>query len=86
MRWRHKVAELLRGPTSYENTASGIASTVGLPFTQLAFALEERGDTARMLAYLERAAKLSSNPAVGAALEQLRRQAGTRDTRPPPRN
>lgn len=83
----YRYAELLERPKrALENTASGIASTMGLPFTQLAFALEERGDTARMLAYLERAAKLSSNPAVSAALEQLRRQAGTRDTRPPPGN
>jgi hypothetical protein len=46
---------------------------MGLPFTQLAYAMESRGDTARVLGYLERAAKLSSNPAIKAALEQIRK-------------
>jgi hypothetical protein len=55
-----------------ESTASGIASTMGLPFTQLAYAMESRGDTARVVQYLERSAKLSSNPAIKAALEQIK--------------
>jgi hypothetical protein len=80
----YRYAELLARPKRpLENTASGIASTLGLPFTQLAFAVEARGDTARMLAYLERAAKLSSNPAVMAALEQLRKEAQATITPPP---
>jgi hypothetical protein len=56
-----------------ESTASGIASTLGLPFTQLAFAMEQRGDTARAVQFLERAVKLSSNPALAAALEEIRK-------------
>ncbi len=83
----YRYADLLERPKrALENTASGIASTMGLPFTQLAFALEERGDTARMLVYLERAAKLSTNPAVAAALEQLRKEAGAKPAPLPPRN
>jgi hypothetical protein len=79
----YRFAELLERPKRVlENTASGIASTMGLPFTQLAFAVEERGDTARMLMYLERAAKLSTNPAVTAALEQLRKEASSRPAPP----
>jgi hypothetical protein len=55
-----------------ESTAGGIASTLGLPFTQLAFAMEQRGDTARAVQFLERAVKLSSNPALAAALEEIK--------------
>ncbi len=69
----YRYAELLERPKrALESTASGIASTLGLPFTQLAFAMEDRADTARMVRYLERAAQLSSNPAVQAALDQVR--------------
>ncbi|HEU5218271.1 MAG TPA: DUF2723 domain-containing protein [Gemmatimonadales bacterium] len=69
----YRYAGLLRSPKrTLESTSSGIASTLGLPFTQLAFAMEDRGDTVRMLSYLERAAHLSTNPAVQAALEQVR--------------
>ncbi len=69
----YRYADLLTGPRrELESTASGISSTLGVPFTQLAYAMEQRGDTARMIAYLERAAPLSSNPAIARMLEQLR--------------
>jgi hypothetical protein len=71
----YRYAGMLSGPKRpLENTAGGIASTLGLPFTQLAFAMEARGDTVQMLRYLERAALLSTNPAVQAALDQLRKK------------
>ncbi len=71
----YRYAGLLTGPKrELESTSSGIASTLGLPFTQLAFAMEERADTARMLRYLERGAQLSNNPAVKAALDQARKK------------
>ncbi len=71
----YRFADLLSQPRrELENTASGIASTLGLPFTQLAYALESRGDTAQLLKYLERSAHLSSNPAIQAALEQIRKR------------
>lgn len=69
----YRFADLLTRPrTQLESTASGIASTMGLPFTQLAYAMESRGDSAQVVKYLERSAKLSSNPAIQAALEQIR--------------
>ena len=71
----YRYAGLLKGPKrELESTASGIASTLGLPFTQLAFAMEDRADTVRMMGYLEKAALLSTNPAVQAALDQVRRK------------
>ena len=70
----YRYARLLEGPRrELESTASGIASTLGLPFTQLAYAMEQRGDTARTIQYLERAALLSGNPAIAAALEELKK-------------
>ena len=70
----YRYAGLLGGPRRVlESTSNGIASTLGLPFTQMAFAMEQRGDTARTIRFLERAAMLSGNPAVAAALEQLKR-------------
>ena len=53
-------------------TASGIASTLGLPFTQLALAAEARGDTAKLVRYLDRAVRLAPNPAILAKLESMR--------------
>ncbi len=71
----YRYAGLLTRPKrELENTAGGIASTLGLPFTQLAFAMQDRADSARMLSYLERAAHLSTNPAVQAALDQVRKK------------
>ena len=70
----YRYARLLEEPRRVlESTASGIASTMGLPFTQLAYAMEQRGDTARTVRFLERAALLSGNPAIAAALEELRK-------------
>jgi hypothetical protein len=72
----YRYARLLEGPRrELESTASGIASTLGLPFTQMAYAMEQRGDTAKTILFLERAALLSGNPAVAAALEELKRTA-----------
>lgn len=69
----YRYADLLTRPKqALETTSSGIASTLGLPFTQLAYAMEQRGDTARMIKYLERASVLSSNPALSAALKELK--------------
>ncbi|NOT07076.1 MAG: DUF2723 domain-containing protein [Gemmatimonadales bacterium] len=69
----YRYADLLERPrATLESTASSISSTLGLPLTQLAYAMKERGDTAAMVRYLERAAKLSTNPAIGALLGELR--------------
>ena len=70
----YRYARLLEGPRrELESTGSGIAGTMGLPFTQLAFAMEQRGDTARAVQFLERAVLLSSNPALAAALEEIKK-------------
>jgi hypothetical protein len=55
-----------------ESTASSFASTLALPFTQLAYAYEARGDLQKMESMLARAASLSPNPALRTALEQVR--------------
>jgi hypothetical protein len=61
----YRYARLLEGPhRELETTAKGIASTLGLPYTQLAFAMQARGDSVRLRRYLERAALLSNNPAL----------------------
>jgi hypothetical protein len=54
-----------------EPTARGMAFNLGLPFTQLALAFQERGDRERAVANLERAAKLTSDPQIQAALRQM---------------
>ena len=77
-----RYSDLLNRPRQpLETTSSGIASTLGLPFTQLAYAMEQRGDTARMVKYLERASLLSSNPALSAALKELKRRVPTQPNR-----
>ena len=69
----YRYGELLeRGARGLESTASGIASTLGLPFTQLALAAEARGDTAKLVRYLDRAVRLAPNPAILAKLESMR--------------
>ncbi len=55
-----------------ESTSASFASTLALPFTQLAYAYRERGMFDRVVANLERAASLSPNPALRAALDELR--------------
>jgi hypothetical protein len=73
----YRYAELLdRPPGPLETTARSTASTLGVPFSQMAYAMEGRGDFQGMLRYLEPAARLSANPAVQAALEEVRREVG----------
>jgi hypothetical protein len=56
-----------------ETTAAGIASTLGLPFTQLALAAEARGDTANLARFLESAGLLTRNPSLLARVDSIRR-------------
>ncbi len=75
----YRYAGLLKGPKrELETTSSGIASTLGLPFTQLAFAMQDQADSVRMVRYLERAALLSTNPAVQAALDKVKKIPSTK--------
>jgi len=55
-----------------ESTASGISSTLGLPFTQLAFVMEARGNAEKLARYLDRSLHLTRNPTIAARLESLR--------------
>jgi hypothetical protein len=48
----------------------------------MAYAMEQRHDTAKTILFLERAAKLSGNPSVAAALDELKR---TAPATPPPK-
>ena len=66
----YRYARLLEGPhRELETTAKGIASTMGLPYTQLAFAMEARGDTTRLRRYIERASLLTANPSLRALFD-----------------
>jgi hypothetical protein len=65
-------AVLTRGADGLETTARSMAGTLGVPFTQMAYAAEARGDAASMIRYLEPAARLSSNPAIRQALAEAR--------------
>jgi hypothetical protein len=69
----YRYAELLeRGPVAMEPTARSIASTLAVPFTQLASAAELRGDLAAMVRWLEPAYRLSNNPRLASALDSAR--------------
>jgi len=63
---------LTRGAEGLETTARSTSGTLGVPFTQMAYAAEARGDAGGMIRYLEPAAKLSSNPAIRQALVEIR--------------
>ncbi len=69
----YRYGDLIERPSgNLEPTAAGMASTLGLPFLQLAFAAEARGDSLSFLRWLESASKLSQNPAMQARVESLR--------------
>lgn len=63
------------GSHGLENTAGGIAQTLSMPFTQLAFAAESRQDLAQVIRSLEQAVKLSDNPGVAEALAEAKQRA-----------
>jgi tetratricopeptide (TPR) repeat protein len=54
-----------------EPTAAGVANNLSLPFSQLAYAYEARGDRERAIKNLNRAAQLSTNPALRRALMSM---------------
>jgi hypothetical protein len=71
----YRYADLLeRGAEGLETTALATSSTLGLPFTQMAYAARSRGNIDQAIAYLEKAAKLSINPAIRGGIEELRRE------------
>ena len=54
----------------------GMAGTIALPYAQVGVALAARGDTAGAITALERAVRLAPQPAIQAALAELRRGRG----------
>ena len=71
----YRYADLLnRGAEGLETTALATASTLSLPFTQLAYAAQSRGDLEAAIRYLEKSTKLSVNPAIKAGVVELQRQ------------
>jgi hypothetical protein len=82
----YRFSDLMnRSAAGLETTAAGIAQTLGMPFTQLAFHAEDRGDYAGVVRYLEKAAKLSSNPGVLDALAEARRRLQANPDSAPPK-
>ena len=69
----YRYAGLLKGDVNtLESTSASIASTLSLPFTQLAYAYSSRGQLDRMERALDRAMQLSPNPALRQALTELK--------------
>jgi hypothetical protein len=69
----YRYAGLLEGDvTRLESTTGSIAATLSFPFVQLAYAFSDRGQADKMQRALEHALKLSPNPALRAALTDLR--------------
>jgi len=69
----YRYAGLLEGDvTKLESTSASIASTMSLPYTQLAYAYSERGQYDKMERALDRAMRLTPNPALRAALAEMR--------------
>jgi hypothetical protein len=69
----YRYAGLLEGDvTKLESTSASIASTLSLPYTQLSYAYSARGQYDKLVRALERAMQLTPNPALRAALAELR--------------
>jgi len=82
----YRYAGLLDGNAArLDDTNRNFSASLSLPFTQLAYAFEGMGDYDRTVANLERAATLSPNPAVTAALRQLQFEGPPAGDSPAPR-
>jgi hypothetical protein len=62
--------------TALEPTARGVAGNLALPFAQLAYAYQGKGDREAAMKNLDRANRLSPNPALKQALLNLLAQPG----------
>jgi hypothetical protein len=68
----YRYAGLLEGGAAgLDPTAASAAASLSLPFVQLVYAAEARGDTAGARRAIERAVRLSPNPEMRAALLQM---------------
>jgi len=71
----YRYAGLLEGDiTRLESTSASIAATLSFPFVQLAYASSDRGQADKMQRALDYALKFSPNPALRAALTELKIQ------------
>jgi hypothetical protein len=69
----YRYAGLLEGDvTKLESTTASIAATLSFPFVQLAYAYSDRGQKEKLNRALDYALRLSPNPALRAALTDLR--------------
>jgi hypothetical protein len=69
----YRYSGLLHGDvTRLESTSASIASTLSLPYTQLAYAYSARGQHEQMNRALDRAMQLTPNPELRTALAELR--------------
>jgi hypothetical protein len=69
----YRYAGLLEGDvTKLESTSASIAATLSFPFVQLAYAYSDRGNETKLQRALDYALRLSPNPALRAALADLR--------------
>lgn len=73
---------LSTGSKGLETTSAGIAQSLSMPFTQLAFVAEARQDLAGVVRHLEQAVKLSENPGVVDALGQARQRMASQILKP----
>jgi hypothetical protein len=77
----YRYAGLLEGDvTRLESTSASIAATLSFPFVQLAYAYSDRRQTDKMPRALDYALRLSPNPALRAALTDLRIRGIDRET------
>jgi hypothetical protein len=69
----YRYADLLKAPVAaeLEPTAAGVASNLALPFAQLTYAYQGKGQQAEAVKNVERASLLSPNPALKRALVNL---------------
>ncbi len=71
----YRYANLLElGPAGLDPTGQSFAASLAEPFVQLAVAYQTAGNLPETFKNLDRAAQLSPNPALRAALEQMRLQ------------
>ncbi|MGH7508714.1 MAG: glycosyltransferase family 117 protein [Gemmatimonadales bacterium] len=69
----YRYGGLLQGDvTRLESTSASIAATLSFPFVQLAYAYSDRGEEEKLQRALDYALRLSPNPALQAALTELR--------------
>ena len=74
----YRYGYLLKRPaTGLESTANSFAASLSVPFTQLAFVADQRGDSVGVIKNLERAERLAPSPELRQAIQGYQRGALT---------